>query len=179
MILIGQYDSPFVRRVGIVATLHGLPFEHRPWSVFGDAGRIRPYNALVRVPTLVLDDGTVVTDNHVIVAVLDGLATGGADLWPTEGPARRRAMATAALAMGMADKAVSLFYEIRLHEKVSPVWSERCRDQIAVACAWRFVGEAHPGLLAAERFPALSDFAGSAEQLPVFQAVSQPFIPPA
>jgi len=34
MILIGQYDSPFVRRVGIALTLYGLPFEHRPWSIF-------------------------------------------------------------------------------------------------------------------------------------------------
>ena len=42
MILIGQYDSPFVRRVGIALTLYGLAFEHRPWSAFGDADKIRP-----------------------------------------------------------------------------------------------------------------------------------------
>jgi hypothetical protein len=28
MILIGQLDSPFARRVGIALTLYGLPFEH-------------------------------------------------------------------------------------------------------------------------------------------------------
>ena len=55
MILIGQYDSPFVRRVGIALTLYELPFEHRPWSTFGDADKLRPYNPLTRVPTLVLD----------------------------------------------------------------------------------------------------------------------------
>ena len=32
MILIGQYDSPFVRRVGIALSLYDIPFEHRPWS---------------------------------------------------------------------------------------------------------------------------------------------------
>jgi glutathione S-transferase len=37
MFLIGQYDSPFVRRVAIALRLYGLPFEHRPWSTFGDA----------------------------------------------------------------------------------------------------------------------------------------------
>ena len=37
MILIGQYDSPFVRRVGIALRRYQLPFEHRPWSVWGDA----------------------------------------------------------------------------------------------------------------------------------------------
>ena len=54
MILIGQYDSPFVRRVGIALRLYGMPFEHRPWSTFGDADWIAPINPLRRVPTLVL-----------------------------------------------------------------------------------------------------------------------------
>ena len=40
MILIGQYDSPFVRRVGIALRLYGMGFEHRPWSVFGQAAEI-------------------------------------------------------------------------------------------------------------------------------------------
>lgn len=51
MILIGQYDSPFVRRVGIALTLYGIAYEHRSWSAFGDADKIRPYN----VPILGLD----------------------------------------------------------------------------------------------------------------------------
>ena len=54
MILIGQFDSPFVRRVGVALTLYGMAFEHRPWSVFGDAEAIAAYNPLRRVPTLVL-----------------------------------------------------------------------------------------------------------------------------
>ncbi len=44
MILIGQYTAPFVRRVGITLRLYGLPFEHRPWSVFGDADRLMAIN---------------------------------------------------------------------------------------------------------------------------------------
>ena len=56
MILIGQYDSPFVRRVGIALTLYEMPFEHQPWSSFGDADKLRAVNPLGRVPTLVLDD---------------------------------------------------------------------------------------------------------------------------
>ena len=42
MILIGQYDSSFVRRVGIALRLYGHPFDHRPWSVFSDMDKIRP-----------------------------------------------------------------------------------------------------------------------------------------
>ena len=41
MFLIGQYDSPFVRRTAIAMRLYGLSFEHRPWSTFGDAETIR------------------------------------------------------------------------------------------------------------------------------------------
>lgn len=59
MFLIGQYHSPFVRRVAIALRLYGLSFEHRPWSAFGDADRIAPFNPLRRVPTLVLDGGEV------------------------------------------------------------------------------------------------------------------------
>ena len=82
MILIGQYDFPFVRRVGIALTLYGLPFEHRPWSVFGDADKIRAYNPLVRVPTLVLDDGEVLIESHIILDYLDSLVPADQAMFP-------------------------------------------------------------------------------------------------
>jgi glutathione S-transferase len=208
MILIGQYDSPFVRRVGIALTLYGMPFEHRPWSVFGDADKIRPYNPLVRVPTFVLDDGTVLTESHVILDYLDGLVPATRAMFPREEPARHKALAVAALGTGLADKAVSLFYEKRLHTTVSDVWVARCRSQIgavlgvleadraarktaywlgetighadiAVAAALRFVGEAHAGSIAMEAYPALRGHAERLEALPAFRKILQPFIPPA
>ena len=131
MILIGQYDSPFVRRVGIALTLYGLPFQHRPWSIFADADKIRPYNPLVRVPTLVLDDGEVLVESHNILDYLDSLVPADRKLYPLTEPARYRALKIAALATGLPDKAVSLFYEMRLHREVSDVWVNRCRWQIA------------------------------------------------
>ena len=72
MILIGQYDSPFTRRVAIGLTLYGIAFEQRPWSVFSDADRIRPYNPLTRVPTLILDDGDVLIESGAIIDYVDG-----------------------------------------------------------------------------------------------------------
>jgi len=207
MILIGQFDSPFVRRVGIALTLYGLPFEHRPWSVFGDADKIRAYNPLVRVPTLVLDDGEVLIESHSILDYLDHMVPADRAMFPAAEPARHRALKVAALATGLADKAVSLSYERRLHREVSEVWVDRCRGQIsavlaaleadrtsrvgdywfgdrighadiAVAVALRFVAEAHPGLVAMADIPALGAAAARLEALPVFRTIAQPFIPP-
>lgn len=208
MILIGQYDSPFVRRVGIALTLYGLPFRHEPWSSFSDADRIRTYNPLTRVPTLVLDDGTALIDSHAILDYLDSRVPPAERLFPVEEPARHRALRVAALACGLGDKAVGLFYELRLHEQTSPVWVERCRNQIlstlavletererqatpfwfgdrighadiAIAAVLRFLAEAHPKQVAVQDFPALAAFAARLEALPVFKAIAQPFIPPA
>lgn len=206
MILIGQYDSPFVRRVGIALTLYGIEFEHRPWSAFGDAERLRALNPLTRVPTLVLADGFVLTDSHMMLDYLDGLVD--APLFPRAEPARHRALKVAALACGLADKAVSLFYERAMHSTISAAFDARCRAQIhaalhaleqdltsrpgpywfgdqlghadiAVACALRFLREAHPGVIAEPEFPALIAFADRLEQTAVFDLISQPFLPPA
>ena len=207
MILIGQYDSPFVRRVGIALVLYGLPFEHRPWSSFADADKIRPYNPLTRVPTLVLDDGAVLVDSHAMLDYLDSLVPAGRALFPAQEPARHLALAVAGLAAGFADKAVSLFYEKRMHREVSPAWAERCRAQMAaalaaleadragrpgpywfgdrighadimVAAALRFAAEAHPGVVSLAAAPALAAAAARLEALPAFQQIQQTFIPP-
>ena len=55
MLLIGMFDSPFVRRVAITMKLLDLPFEHGNWSVGKDFDRIREYNPLGRVPVLVTE----------------------------------------------------------------------------------------------------------------------------
>ncbi len=208
MILIGQYDSPFVRRVGIALRLYGLPFEHKPWSTFGDVEKIRPYNPLVRVPTLVLDNGEVLIESHGILDYLDSLVPADRAMFPTGEPARHQALKIAALATGLGDKAVSLFYEKRLHREVSDLWIKRCGSQItavlavleadraarisgywfggrighadiAVAAVLRFLAEAHPGLVSMTDFPSLGAHAARLEALPAFQVIAQPFIAPA
>lgn len=207
MILIGQYDSPFVRRVGIALTLYELPFEHRPWSTFGEADKLRPYNPLTRVPTLVLDNGESLIESHAILDYVDSLVPPEKALFPRDEPARHQALKIAALATGLGDKAVSLFYERLLHTETSEAWSNRCRQQIAavltvleedrasrttdywfggrmghadiaVATVLGFVVEAHPGLVGLSDFPGLNAHAVRLEALPVFQAIKQPFIPP-
>ncbi len=208
MILIGQYDSSFVRRTAIALRLYGLPFEHRPWSIFSDIDKIRPINPLLRVPTLILDAGDVLVDSHLILAHLESVVPAERSLWPAAEPYRHRAFKVAGLATGLADKGVSLFYEQQLHKEVSPLWVERCQKQIAgalalleddradrqtrhwfgdsvghadiaVACAIRHTREALPDVIAMQDYPALNAHCERLEALAVFREISQPFIPPA
>ena len=209
MILIGQYDSPFVRRVGIALTLYGLPFEHKPWSTFGDADKIRPYNPLTRVPTLVLDDGEVLIDSHSILDYLDSLVPADKRMFPVAEPARHRALKVAALATGhgregrqpvlregAAQGDVGRLDQPLPHADLRR--ARRARDRPRGA-ARPTTGSATasatptsrsrrrcassptrmPGLVAMADFPALAAHAARLEALPVFQTISQPFIPPA
>ena len=206
MFLIGQYDSPFVRRVAIALRLYGLPFEHRPWSTFGDADKIAPYNPLRRVPTLVLDSGEAVIESTAILDYLDELVGQEKAMIAERGDVRRRQLRICALGSGLADKAVSLIYERVLRKDQLALWVERCEAQIGgvlemldrereaiaspfwfgdrighadimVACALRFTGEAHPHLFNA-RYPALQAHAISCEALPSFREILQRLDPP-
>ncbi|MFC7543301.1 glutathione S-transferase N-terminal domain-containing protein [Siccirubricoccus deserti] len=89
MILIGQYDSPFVRRIAIAMRLYDLPYKHLPWSTFGDADRLAAHNPLRRVPTLILDDGDALIDSVAILDHLDEVVGPERALMPVAGPARR------------------------------------------------------------------------------------------
>jgi glutathione S-transferase len=131
MILIGMYDSPFVRRVAIALKLYKMEFEHKSWSTFGDAEKIVAYNPLIRVPTLMLDGGEVLIESAAILDALDDMVGPQRAMTPTNGAARRAALKLCALASGMADKAVSLVYERHVHERPNPKWIKRCTGQIS------------------------------------------------
>jgi glutathione S-transferase len=180
-----------------------MAFEHRPWSTFSDGAKIEAYNPLRRVPTLVLDEGAVLIESGAILDYLDEQMGPERALIPAHGPARREAMKVCSLATGMADKAVALVYEKVLHEQPSAVWAERCAHQIggvlrvleadrgarttpfwfgprighadiAVACALRFVSEAHPEAYTADAWPALAAHAALCEALAPFREICQP-----
>lgn len=203
MILIGQYDSPFVRRVAVALRLYGFDYEHRTWSVWADADKLATINPMRRVPTLVLDDGEVLIESSAILDALDEMVGPSRTMLPRSGPERRRGLRVCALATGLADKAVSLFYEGLLHEAPSQTWIDRCHAQIAdaltaleadrarsssafwlgetighpdiaVACALRFTREAHPGLFDPVRWPRLGAHGAQCESLQTFQAICQP-----
>ncbi len=131
-ILIGMYDSSYTRRVAIALSLYGLPFEHRAWSVGRDFDRIRQYSPLGRAPTLVLEDGEVLTESAMMLDYLDQLVGPQRALLPATGLARRDALRLIALATGAVDKAVLIVLErvFRPVEMHSEAWLSRCRIQV-------------------------------------------------
>jgi glutathione S-transferase len=207
MILIGMFDSPYVRRVAVSLRLLGFSFEHRNWSVGRDFAQIREYNPLGRVPTLVLDDGEVLMESAAILDWIDEQVGEARALLPSRGAQRRRALKLMAIATGAADKGVAQLYEsaFRPPEKRHEPWLARCRTQVEEglaaldrACAesrteWllgELITQADITLTAAStflieslqldaaRWPALDARRCKGEALPAFREFHQPFFAP-
>jgi len=145
MLLIGMFDSPFVRRVAVSMKLLGIPFEHGNWSIGRDFDRIREYNPLGRVPTLVTDDGEKLMESAAILDYLDECAGPERALLPRTGRDRRQALNLMAMATGAAEKGVLQVYEraFRPEDKRHQPWVDRCRLQMSgsLAAIDRYLGE--------------------------------------
>jgi glutathione S-transferase len=137
MILIGMFDSPFVRRVAVSMNLLQIPFEHRNWSVGKDFELIRQFNPLGRVPTLVLPDGEALIESSAILDFLDEPVGSERALLPRSGKERRDALRIVSIALGAAEKGVLQVYErvFRPGEKRHEPWIDRCRTQMQSALA--------------------------------------------
>lgn len=197
MILVGQYDSPYVRRVA--ATLHHyeMRFERNAISVFGDAGDMARINPLVRIPSLILDDGEVLIDSAAIIDHLDEMAGPDRALTPRAGKDRRLVLRIVALATGAIDKAGAIAYERHFHapSAVNEEWAARCEGQLkgaltaldrSLASDWLALGRFTQGDLTAAtmlfylklrlphidlvgEFPALARLSARCEETPIFK----------
>lgn len=138
MKLIGNYLSPYVRRVAVSLNTLGMPFELEHLFVFKSPEAVRAHNPLVRVPALILDDGETLVESYAILDAIDQLAGEGRALTPTAGVGRRRVMKLTAIAVGAMEKAQWAFYEGRFHppEKVHPPWVEHNDGQVSSAFAF-------------------------------------------
>jgi glutathione S-transferase len=199
MQLIGMLDSPYVRRAAI--TLHelGLPFEHKPVSVFRHFDQFAAINPVVKAPTLVLDDGSCLMDSTLIIDYAECLAGSALSLMPSDPAGRARALRTIGLALAACEKTVQIVYEHQLRpaEKQHQPWLERVRGQLLAAygllerehddaaCAdggrlnqagvttavsWAFTQFMLPELVDAGAFPRLAAWTAHAEALPAFLA---------
>lgn len=197
MKLIGMLDSPYVRRTAISLKLLGLPFEHASVSVFRHFDRFAQINPVVKAPTLVCDDGTVLMDSTLIIDYAESLA--GRSLMPAAIAERQRALRVVGLALAACEKAVQIVYEhnLRPTEKVHAPWVDRVQSQllaavdaleaelkaaplpldareltqagVTAAVAWGFIQLMVPDRVPAADYPRLVAFATAAEQLDVFR----------
>ena len=198
MILIGMLDSPYVRRVAVSLKLMGLAFEHRSVSVFRNYDEFRAVNPVVKAPTLVCDDGTVLMDSTLILDYVETIAPAGRGLMPSQPDARREALRILGLALAATEKCVQILYERdnRPEDKRHAPWLARVTEQanagfaaleptaakarpwamgerfnaadVALACAWRFSQYYDSREIPASRYPALVAYSARAEALPEF-----------
>jgi len=130
--------SPFVRKVMIV--LYEAGIADRVTLVRTPVAMDKPNldlvadNPLIKLPTLVLEDGTPVYDSRVICAYLDGLT--GAGLLPAEPAARLLAERRQALGDGFLD--VLLLYRQERNKPVdrqTPAWLDAFALKVAAVLA--------------------------------------------
>jgi glutathione S-transferase len=195
MKLIGMLDSPYVRRVAISLELYGIDFVHESLSVFRTFDEFAQVNPVVKAPTLVLDDGTVLMDSNLILDYLEGLAPAGKKLLPEQPTALARDLHALGLALAACEKSVQIVYEhnLRPAEKLHAPWLERISGQLlaayslldkhladtdsealtqaslTAAVAWSFSQLTVASVVKAEAFPHVRRHAERLEQHPAFK----------
>src|SRR5258705_9905799 len=135
MVLVGMLDSPYVRRCAVSMKLMGVPFEHRPVSVFRHFESFRAINPVVKAPSLVCDDGTVLMDSTLILEYAENLAAPRRSLMPAGTSERRRALRVIGLALAACEKGIQIIYErnLRPAEKLHQPWVSRVTGQLLAA----------------------------------------------
>ncbi|MBB3214571.1 glutathione S-transferase [Herbaspirillum sp. Sphag1AN] len=200
MQLIGMLDSPYVRRVAISLQLLGLPFTHESVSVFRGFDRFRSINPVVKAPSLICEDGSVLMDSILILEYAEAHADKTRSLVPADLPGLRHSLYLIGLAMAANEKSVQIVYEQKLRpaDKLHQPWLSRITGQlsaaydalevefakrretvtsenidqatVSTAVAWNFTREMLPELVSEQTYPALAALSKVAEALPEFKA---------
>ena len=112
MKLIASTTSPFARKALVAAHELGLSLEveYLVTTVLAPNAALGAVHPLIKLPTLITDDGLALFDSRVIVEYLQSLAPASTIL-PQTGPARFLVLRTQALADGILEAAISVFYE--------------------------------------------------------------------
>ena len=135
VVLIGMLDSPFVRRVAITMQMLEIDYHHRPLSIFRSFDEFRTVHPLVKVPTLVCDDGEMLVDSTLIIDYLESLAGPDKSLIPDDSSARRTALQQIGEALVGMEKVAQLIYEKgqRPKELRHEPWINRLEQQLTSA----------------------------------------------
>ena len=129
--------TPYGRKVSAVIIERGLSdrvaiVPTDPWAADTDLPNDNPVG---KVPTLILDDGTAMSESSLLCEYLDAIAEGGPRLFPQNGDARWHALRLHALCNGLIDASVSCVIDRRRPaDQQSQAWQDRQRASIARAC---------------------------------------------
>jgi glutathione S-transferase len=165
-------------------------------SVFRNVDAFSAINPLVKAPTFVLDDGTVLVESQLIVEYAEKVA--GRSLMPADLHAFVRAQRAVGLALIACEKSVQIVYErnVRPTEKQHAPWLARVSGQlhaayaaleaefkaapgafaptdqagISSAVAWKFTEFTIGDVLDRSAYPILAAFSVQAEAVPEFSA---------
>jgi glutathione S-transferase len=137
-VLIGQYDSPFVRRVAVTLHYYGVAFERRVLSTFADFDAMLELSPLGKVPVFMRPDGECLWDSRAILDFLHTRASPERRLLPQEEPARHHILRVESVALGLAEKTYERLLERarRAPGTQDPAWMARLERQITSALAW-------------------------------------------
>ncbi len=194
MILVGQYDSPFVRRVAISLKVLGLSYEHDTRSVFGDFESMLKTNPLGRIPSLLFDDGRTLVDSAAILDWLDESVGPKRALLPPSGAARVERVAAhragdghdrqdrrrelraddppVCISLAGMDRAPAHAMPRRPAKRSNRLdWTSGKLDQaqITTGCMLFYIRVTDPAMLPAGRYPALDKLAARLGVMPEFR----------
>lgn len=124
MKLFGSVTSPFVRKIRVALAEKSIAHDFVIEDVWSPQSQIALRNPLSKVPTLELDDGTVLYDSKVLSDALD-LLHPVPPLFPSAALHRIAVKKLEALGDGMMEAAVAFFLEKRFHDE-----SKRSEDYL-------------------------------------------------
>jgi glutathione S-transferase len=143
MKLIASRTSPYARKVRVVMAEKRIDCDFVEENAWTADTKVGLYNPLVKVPVLLLDDGTAVYDSRVIVEYLDGI-TPVSRLIPDGGRDRLFVKRCEALGDGITDAGIAVFLERkRPAEQQGKDWITRQlgKAESGIAAAARELGE--------------------------------------
>jgi glutathione S-transferase len=200
MQIIGHYSSPFVRRVAVAAQYLGTPLAHLNLSVFSEYDEFRQIQPLVKVPTLVCDDGSLLVDSTLIIDYLAAASSHPSILTPDDPDKLLESLQAIGVAIVANEKCAQITYETSQRPEAlrHAPWLGRLNEQmvsalqqmeqmvsnvnpwmfgakisladITIATSWAFVTNIDAAAVDVTAYPALCAFSAAAEELPEFQA---------
>ena len=196
-VLIGWNRSPYTRRIRITMDIYGIPFEQRRITAWNSFDEIKESNPIVKIPTLIIEDGTCLIESAAILDYLDCRVGPDRALMPPPSPLRDKVRQIVALSTAIIDKGRELRYEIHLRpsELRYEPWVERFSGQLSSAldaldqrlsspfaagerltqaditagCMSDMMNRMFPELMSEGSYPALDALAARCHAMPEFQ----------